>query len=138
MKRSTAYSLLLTAIFLQISCSLEPKKDLIPHPNVLFISIDDLNDWVQPLSGNDQTITPHLAAFAEQSINFSKNYCPSPGCNPSRSALLTGLQPYSSGMYSNYQDWRTVPRLQEVKTINQYFRENGYYTAGAGKIYHYT
>jgi len=128
---------LVAIIFLANSCSSTEEDALISKPNVLFISIDDLNDWVEPLSGNAQSVTPHLSAFAKEAVNFSKNYCPSPGCNPSRSALLTGLHTYSSGMYSNYQEWRDVPKLQSVKTIGQYFRENGYYTAGAGKIFHY-
>ncbi len=96
-----------------------------------------MNDWVQPLSGNDQSITPNLEDFAEEAVNFTRNYCASPGCNPSRSALLTGMHTYNSGMYSNYQDWRNVPKLAKSLTINQHFRQSGYYTAGAGKIYHY-
>ena len=51
--------------------------------------------------------------------------------------MLTGVHTYRSGMYSNYQDWRNVPALEDVPTIGQHFRENGYYTAGAGKIFHY-
>jgi arylsulfatase A-like enzyme len=110
---------------------------LVKHPNVLFISLDDMNDWIGPLAGNAQAITPSLDQFARQSVTFSRNYTPSPGCNPSRSATLTGLHTFSSGMYSNYQDWRKVPALQEVQTIGQHFRNSGYYTAGAGKIFHY-
>lgn len=130
------YSLCL-ALSLSACNTTSSSDELLPHPNVLFVSIDDLNDWVAPLSGHPQSVTPYLSQFAKESVNFSKNYCPSPGCNPSRSALLTGLHTYSSGMYSNYQDWRTVPKLQSVKTIGQHFRDNGYYTAGAGKIFHY-
>lgn len=126
---------LLLSLLLNVSCS--EKKQLVKQPNVLFISIDDLNDWVEPLSGNPQSLTPNLKAFAKRSVNFSNSYCPSPGCNPSRSAILTGLHTYSSGMYSNYQDWRKVPTLQKVKTIGQHFRSSGYFTAGAGKIFHY-
>ena len=133
--RKLAYLLLLS--FGLLACSHSPKAELIEHPNVLFISIDDLNDWVTPLSGHPQTVTPHLSQFAKEAVNFSRNYCPSPGCNPSRSALLTGLHTYTSGMYSNYQEWRKVPKLQAVKTIGQHFRADGYYTAGAGKIFHY-
>jgi arylsulfatase A-like enzyme len=109
----------------------------IEHPNVLFISIDDLNDWIEPLAGNPQTLTPNLMRFADEAVNFTKNYCASPGCNPSRGAMLTGIHTYHSGLYSNYQDWRKIPKLTEVNTLNQYFKKNGYYTAGAGKIYHY-
>jgi len=107
-------------------------------PNVLFIAIDDLNDWVEPLAGHPQTLTPHLDAFAKGAVNFSKNYCTSPACNPSRATLMTGYHTYTSGMYSNYQDWREVPKLARATTLGEYFRENGYYSAGAGKIYHYS
>ena len=120
------------------SCKEVSKEpELLKHPNVLFISIDDLNDWIEPLSGNPQALTPNLNRFADQGVNFTKSYAPSPGCNPSRSAVLTGIHTYNSGMYSNYQDWRKVPKLAEGTTIGRHFRNSGYYTAGAGKIYHY-
>ncbi len=116
----------------------EESTKLIKQPNVLFISMDDLNDWIQPLGGgNSQAISPNLDKFAENGVNFTKAYSPSPACNPSRSATLTGIHTYKSGMYSSYQDWRTVPVLSKSLTIGQHFRNNGYYTAGAGKIYHY-
>lgn len=108
------------------------------QPNVLFIAIDDLNDWVGPLSGNPQSMTPNMDRFAASAMNFTRNYCTSPGCNPSRSTMLMGVHTYNSGMYSNYQDWRKVPKFQETLTLPQYFKENGYYTAGAGKIFHYS
>ncbi len=112
-------------------------EELVKQPNVLFIAIDDLNDWITPLGGNDQTMTPNLETFAEQAVNFTSNYCTSPGCAPSRASVMTGKYPYNSGMYSNYQDWRKVPNLKNAVTLGQYFRQNGYYSAGAGKIYHY-
>lgn len=130
-------ALIITFLLLQ-GCSSEKEPELIKHPNVLFISLDDMNDWVGTLAGHDQTLTPSLDRFAEMGVNFTRNYTASPGCNPSRSALLTGLHTFTSGMYSNYQDWRDVPELQNVQTIGQYFRNNGYYTAGAGKIFHYS
>lgn len=105
-------------------------------PNVLFISVDDLNDWIEPLGGHPQTKTPNFNRLAEQGVTFSRNYCPSPGCNPSRSAVMTGHHPATSGMYSNYQDWRKA--MPDAVTLGSYFRRNGYFTAGAGKIFHYT
>ena len=132
-------AVLVVALLLLSGCSQkpEPEPELIKHPNVLFISLDDMNDWVEPLAGNAQTLTPSLSRLAEEGVTFTRNYAPSPGCNPSRSATLTGLHTYNSGMYSNYQDWRNVPILQNVQTIGQHFRSGGYYTAGAGKIFHY-
>ena len=120
-----------------VGCSSGGEEDLVDHPNILFISIDDLNDWVEPLGGHSQSLTPNLDSFSEQAVTFKRNYTPSPACNPSRAALLSGMHTFESGMYSNYQDWREVPRLQGVETLNEYFRNNGYFTAGAGKIYHY-
>ena len=107
------------------------------RPNVLFVAIDDLNDWISPLGGNPQAITPNIAAFSKSAVNFTRNYCTSPGCAPSRASVMTGMHTYNSGMYSNYQDWRKVPRLTHSVTLGEYFRQQGYYAAGAGKIYHY-
>jgi len=103
--------------------------------NVLFVSIDDLNDWIEPLGGHEQAKTPNLSRFARQSVNFTHAYCSSPMCNPSRTAIMTGLAPYTSGVYSNYQDWREV--IKGHQCIGTYFRRHGYYAAGAGKIFHY-
>lgn len=107
------------------------------RPNVLFISLDDLNDWIEPLGGNPQARSPNLQQFARQAVTFTHAYTASPGCNPSRGAILTGLNPYTTGLYSNYQDWRKIPRMTQSPTLNRYFMDQGYFTAGAGKIYHY-
>ena len=137
MKRILPATALLGLALIGVACD-QRSNELIQQPNVLFISLDDMNDWVEPLGGHPMALTPELDRFAQTGVKFTHNYTPSPGCNPSRSATMTGLHPISSGMYSNYQDWREVPVLQQVKTMGQHFRENGYYTAGAGKIFHYS
>jgi arylsulfatase A-like enzyme len=68
---------------------------------VLFISVDDLNDWIEPLGGHPQSVTPSLQRLADEGMTFTRAYTPSPSCNPARTALLTGLHTYTSGMYSN-------------------------------------
>lgn len=103
------------------------------RPNVLFIAIDDLRDWVGYL-GDVQTKTPNLDRLAKRGVSFTRSYCAAPVCNPSRTALLTGYRPSSSGVYGNGTDWRQV--IPEVVTLPQHFKQNGYYVAGAGKIYH--
>jgi arylsulfatase A-like enzyme len=108
-----------------------PEQD---RPNVLFVSVDDLNDWIEPLGGHPQARTPNLKRFAAQSVNFTHNYCASASCNPSRTALLTGQHCYTSGLYSNYQIWREV--MPDVVTLPKYFSQNGYWSGGAGKIFH--
>jgi arylsulfatase A-like enzyme len=104
------------------------------RPNVLFISVDDLNDWIEPLGGHVQARTPNLKRFTQEAVNFTHNYCASPACNPSRTALLSGIHTYNSGLYSNYQVWREV--LPDVVTLPRYFSNHGYWAVGAGKIFH--
>lgn len=103
-------------------------------PNVLFISIDDLNDWIEPLGGHPQADTPNLSRLAAQGVNFSHAYTASPACNPSRMALLSGRHTYHTGMYSNYQKWEEV--MPDVVTLPAYFAAHGYWAGGAGKIFH--
>ena len=103
-------------------------------PNILFIAIDDLRDWVGYL-GNKQVKTPNLDKLAARGVHFTHGYCASPCCNPSRTALLTGLRPGTSGVYGNGDDWRKIVPEGTV-TLPLHFKNNGYYVAGAGKIYH--
>lgn len=126
---------LVAVILVPFLAGCSSKKEAIKHPNVLFISIDDLNDWTGYLGGHLQARTPNLDRFTERAVSFTNSYCSSPGCNPSRTSIMTGYAPYTSGVYSNYQDWREV--IPERTTIGEYFRDNGYYSAGAGKIFHY-
>src|SRR5687768_1407030 len=74
--------------------------------NVLFIAIDDLNDWVGSLAGHPQTRTPNLDRFAASGVNFTSAHCAAPLCNPSRAAILTGLRPSTTGVYQNNQPFR--------------------------------
>ncbi len=106
-------------------------------PNVLFIAVDDLNDWVGCFGGHPQAKTPHLDAFAKNGgMVFSRAYCPSTVCCPSRSAIMTGIRPSTSGVYGNGNNMRNAPRLENAETIPEYFSRNGYFTTSRGKIYH--
>ncbi len=105
-------------------------------PDVLFISIDDLNDWVGPLGGHPQAKTPNMDRLAAQGVVFTNAHAPATLCNPSRTAVMTGISPATSGVYGNGTDWRKAKPLQGVPTIPRYFREHGYQTFGAGKLFH--
>ena len=103
-------------------------------PNVLFIAVDDLNHWVHYLGRNSQSSTPNIDKLAARGVRFSRSYCAAPVCNPSRTALMSGLRPGTTGVYENNNDWRTV--LPEDKMLTTAFRKAGYYVCGSGKIYH--
>ncbi len=105
--------------------------------NVLFIAVDDLNDWVGCLGGNPQAITPNLDRLAKQQAMVMNNaYAPSTVCCPSRSALLTGRRPSSNGVYGNDQNLKNAPKARDVVTLPEFFGKHGYHTLSAGKIFH--
>ncbi len=106
-----------------------------PAPNVLFISMDDLNDWIGCMGGNAQTITPNLDRLAASGTLFTNAHCPGAACNPSRTAIMTGLSPHTSGLYENGQNMREV--LPDAELLPQHFRNHGYRATGSGKLLHY-
>ena len=105
-------------------------------PNVLLISIDDLNDWTGCLGGHPQAKTPHIDRLAERGTLFANAHCQSPVCNPSRASLLTGRHPHSSGVYFLSPDLKQAPTLKELDTLPERFAKHGYRTLAAGKIFH--
>ena len=107
------------------------------RPNVLFLCVDDMNDWVGFLGGYPGKVhTPNLDRLAARGTVFTNAHCAAPVCCPSRAAVLSGLLPTTTGIYNNQQWWK--PNLPNLRTIPIHFRESGYHTIGAGKIYHHT
>lgn len=103
-------------------------------PNVLFLSVDDLNDWVGVLGKRPDVKTPNIDKLARQGTVFTRAYCPAPACNPSRTSIMTGLRPSTTGVYHNDQPWRPV--LKDAVTLTQHFMRHGYTADGGGKIFH--
>ena len=106
------------------------------RPNVLFISCDDLNDWVGFLGGHPQVKTPNLDALAARGTVFTNAHCQSPLCNPSRTSVLTGLRPTTTGVYALAPWFRTLEKFKNHDTIFQHFRKHGYRTITGGKVFH--
>jgi len=104
-------------------------------PNVLFIAIDDLNDWTSVFDKDNPIRTPNLERLAQRGMFFTRAYCVSAACNPSRAGTLTGLRPATSGVYGNKSNWREA--MPKRKTIMQRFMDAGYAVRGAGKIFHH-
>ena len=102
--------------------------------NVLFISADDMNCDLG-VYGHPQVKTPHLDRLAARGVVFEKAYCQQSLCGPSRASVMTGVRPEDLGILSNTNSLRT--KNPNVVTLGQAFRQNGYFSARAGKIYHY-
>ena len=107
------------------------------RPNVLMISVDDMNDWPSILGGYAGKVhTPDLERLAKRGVNFTNAHTASPVCCPSRTALLLGKRPSTTGIYNNGQWWR--PHLPDAVSLPMCFRQNGYRALGAGKVFHHT
>ncbi len=134
--RNTLIVVLAVLLISSISCTnTEEKKP--SKPNILFIAIDDLNDWVGVLGGNPQTKTPNIDKLAGEGVLFTNAHTPAPACSPCRNALLYGMQPHTSGLYPFYHREEMDQKFFEKhKSLMQIFLANGYNTYGAGKIHH--
>ena len=106
-------------------------------PNVLFIAIDDLNDWVGFLDGHPQAKTPHMDALAKRGRNFINAHCAVPVCSASRASVMSGIAATTHGSYELGPRYEQLPALRDVPTIQRYFRNHGYTTLSGGKILHH-
>jgi len=105
-------------------------------PNVLFIAIDDQNDWVGALGGHPLARTPHIDRLAARGTTMLNAHCQAPLCNPSRTSLMLGLRPTTTGIYGLAPWFRNLPEWKDRVSLPQHFAAHGYRTAAAGKIYH--
>jgi len=113
---------------------LAPSEAAIPKYNVLFIAADDMNCDLG-VYGDPQVKTPHLERLAKTGVRFDRAYCQQPLCGPIRASIMTGLRPDRLDMHTLAHDLRK--KNPNVTTLGQLFKRNGYFSARAGKIYHY-
>ena len=103
------------------------------RPNVLFIAVDDLNDWIGCLGGHSQAHTPNMDRLAARGVLFTNAHCAAPACNPSRAAVFSGRMPSRTGVWSNRSPklLKLHPTMQLLPTA---FAKSGYLTLGTGKL----
>ncbi len=108
-------------------------------PNVLFIGIDDLNSYVGCIGGHPNTKTPNMDRLAARGTVFTNAHCQGPICGPSRTSLMTGLLPSTTGIYGQIDDEdirNAHPKTRDATLLTEYFGNHGYDTRGIGKLYH--
>ena len=104
--------------------------------NILFISVEDLNDWIEPLNGHPDTVTPNLKRLANKSSNFENAFANVPACSPSRSATLFSRSPIDTGIVTNKQKWYDYFDQETTSSIFGELKKAGYKCYLSGKIFH--
>ena len=104
------------------------------RPNLLFIAVDDMADWVGCLGGHPDVKTPNIDSLAERGVLFTNAHCVSPICGPSRASVLTGMRPETTGVYHNKGTY--IDYVPDAVSMPRHFINNGYHVMGAGKINH--
>ena len=126
-------------MFCLFSC--RAKEDSITkYPNVIFIAVDDLNDWLGCMNGHPNTKTPNMDKLASQGVLFTNAHCQAPLCGPSRASLMTGLRPSTTGIYGMIDDNKIKtdnPATEGIIFLPEYFKNHGYHTMGIGKLFHH-
>jgi arylsulfatase A-like enzyme len=103
-------------------------------PNVLFIAIDDQNDWLGCMDGHPLVKTPNIDKLAAGGTLFLNAHVQAPICNPSRTSIMLGLRPSTTGIHGLGPWFRTVPALADAVSLPQHFANHGYRTSSVGKI----
>ena len=132
-QQKTIFALVLLSVGLAAKCSSLLAAE---RPNILFIAIDDQNDWIGCLGGHPQIKTPHIDKLAARGTLFTNAHCQSPLCNSSRTSLMTGLRPTTTGIYGLAPWFRQLPKYRNLVALPQYLAQHGYRTYSTGKIYH--
>jgi arylsulfatase A-like enzyme len=134
---------LLSVILFLFSCNTKKEsanKDVSQkYPNVLFIAVDDLNNWLGCLEGHPNTKTPNIDKLASQGVLFANAHCQAPLCGPSRASIMTGLRPSTTGIYGMIHDDKIRsdnPTTKDIIFLPEFFKNNGYFTMGIGKLFH--
>lgn len=137
MMKETRSRSIFRLLFAGVALSCATSSVAAERPNILFIAIDDINDWVGPLGGHPQAQTPALDKFcAEGAMVFRNAVCAAPICGPSRSAVLSGFLPSTSGVYGNAHNMIFTETVKTHATLPEYFTKNGYQTLSNGKMFH--
>ena len=122
----------LSLVLLFALCSLRAPAE--SPPNVLFLAVDDMNDWIGCLEATPRAITPNLDRLAERGVCFTNAHTAGVFCAPSRAAIFTGQFASTTGCYRTAKYFVDHP---EIEPLQVSFSKGGYQTFGAGKLFHH-
>ncbi|MGY8647764.1 MAG: sulfatase-like hydrolase/transferase, partial [Verrucomicrobiales bacterium] len=130
MNRLTIVWLRVTLVASLFVCPVYAKKP----PNVIFLAVDDMNDWIGCLNTTPGAITPNIDKLAARGVNFSNAHTPGVYCAPARAAIFSGQFASTTGCYQSADYFTDHPEIEGLQTS---FSKAGYTTLGAGKLFHH-
>ncbi len=118
-------------LFFTLACTLQAAP-----PHIVFIAVDDLNDWVGCLGGHPDVKTPHMDRLAARGMLFTNAHCQVPVCMASRVSVFSGRHATTTGCYDFNAEFHEAATLQDAVPIPLHFKNHGYTTLGGGKLLH--
>lgn len=103
-------------------------------PNVVFLAVDDMNDWIGPHDTTPKAITPNFDKLATRGVNFTNAHTAGVFCAPSRASIFSGQFASTTGCYQSAQYFVHHPEIESLQTS---FAKAGYQTYGGGKLFHH-
>ena len=123
---------LVSIVYLVVSAP--PQAATSDRPNVLFIAVDDMNDWIGCLGSPNAALTPNIDRLAARGVNFSNAHTAGVYCAPSRAAIFSGQFASTTGCYQSSTYFVEHPQIESLQTS---FAKAGYATYGGGKLFHH-
>ena len=119
-----------------VSSVAEEENSAGQRPDIVFIIVDDLNDWLGCLGGHPDARSPNIDRLAASGMLFPQAYCNSPQCRPSRTSLNFGIQPFHTGTYFNARG--KSEKVIKTPSMQRFFMDHGYRVVSGGKVFHGT
>ena len=125
-----------TVAFSTLSACAAPPPD--KPMNVLLLIVDDLNTWLleDPTRYAGKVAAPNIQRLSKEGVLFHNAYTASPVCSPSRTAFLSGVAPWKTGVSRNGVRVGDSKVLRGVPSLFKTFQDQGYWITKFGKVTH--
>tara|TARA_B110000093_G_scaffold104714_1_gene112578 strand:- start:6069 stop:8045 length:1977 start_codon:yes stop_codon:yes gene_type:complete len=100
------------------------------QPNILLITVDDMNFDTPGCFGGPKDLTPNIDKLATQGMRFERAHVTLAICQASRQSIMTGRYPHNAGFR-----W-FEPVSADTPVLPEILKEQGYLNACFGKSNH--
>lgn len=98
------------------------------RPNVVVILTDDQRANALSCAGHPHLKTPHIDRLAAEGFHFTRAFCTTSLCSPSRASILSGLYAHTHRVVNNFTEYP-----EDLPSFPRQLQAAGYATAYLGK-----